>query len=139
MKKIITTSEKETFDLAKKLAKDFKGGEIIGLTGNLGAGKTVFTKGIAKRLGIKENINSPTFVIMKIYNTNFKNIKLLIHIDAYRLKSSEELKAIGIDEYFNRSDVVMVIEWAEKIKKILPQNTKFINIKIDNNKRIINY
>ncbi len=139
MKKIITTSEKETFDLAKKLAKDFKGGEIIGLTGNLGAGKTVFTKGIAKRLGINENINSPTFVIMKIYNTNFKNIKLLIHIDAYRLKSSEELKAIGIDEYFNRSDVVMVIEWAEKIKKILPQNTKFINIKIDNNKRIINY
>ncbi len=138
MKKVITTSEKETFDLGKKIAKNFCGGEIIGLVGDLGAGKTIFTKGIAVGLKLKENINSPTFVVMKIYDVKHKNIKKFVHIDAYRLKSAEELKTIGIDEYLNRDDVVIVIEWADKIKKILPDKARFINISIENQQRIIN-
>lgn len=138
MKKIITNSEQETFDLAKKMAKDFCGGEVIGLIGDLGAGKTIFTKGIADGLGLKENINSPTFVVMKVYDIKNKKIKKLVHIDAYRLESPEESKIIGIDEYLNRDDVVIIIEWADKIKKILPNKTELITIIQNNSKRIIN-
>lgn len=134
----ITNSEKETFNFAKKFAKRLKGGEIIGLTGDLGAGKTVFAKGLAAGLGVKKNITSPTFVLMKVYQTKYPNIKYLIHIDAYRLKTPQDLIAIGAEEYFNRPDTVTVIEWADKIKKILPKKTKYIGIiNKDENKRII--
>jgi tRNA threonylcarbamoyladenosine biosynthesis protein TsaE len=97
MKKIITKSEKETFELGKNFSEKLKGGEVIGLIGELGAGKTVFTKGLGKGLKIKEVISSPTFVLMKIYKTKNKNIKSLIHIDAYRLQSEKDLEIIGID------------------------------------------
>jgi tRNA threonylcarbamoyladenosine biosynthesis protein TsaE len=136
----ITNSEKETFNFAKKFAKRLKGGEIIGLTGDLGAGKTVFAKGLAAGLGVKKNITSPTFVLMKIYEIKkpCSKIKILCHIDAYRLKTPQDLIAIGAEEYFNRPDAVTVIEWADKIKKILPKKTKYIGIiNKDENKRII--
>lgn len=148
----ISASEKETFNFAKKFAKQLKGGEVIGLIGDLGAGKTVFTKGLATGLGVKKNITSPTFVLMKIYQTKYprlpksgnggqaiSNIKYLIHIDAYRLKTSGDLIAVGAEEYINRADAVTVIEWADKIKKILPAKTRYVKI-INNgeNKRIIN-
>lgn len=139
MAQIKTNSEKETFELGFKVAQSFKGGEIIGLIGNLGAGKTVFTKGIAKGLGIKKVVNSPTFVIMKTYEIKSKLLKIncFVHIDAYRLKSASDLIAIGAKEYFKRNDAVVIIEWANKIKKILPQKTKFIKINIKNNLRNI--
>lgn len=134
----ISASEKETFNFAKKFAKRLKGGEIIGLTGDLGAGKTVFAKGLAAGLGVKKNITSPTFVLMKVYQTKYPNIKYLIHIDAYRLKTPQDLIAIGAEEYFNRPDAVTVIEWADKIKKILPRKARYIGIiNKDENKRII--
>lgn len=149
---IITSSEKETFDLAKNFAKKLKGGEIIGLIGDLGAGKTIFVKGLADCLGIKKTVNSPTFVIMKIYNTsptplakgdlieNRKSpqwdtprgvlkIANLIHIDAYRLNNEKELEAIGAAEYFHNKNCITIIEWADKIKKILPKKAKLITIK----------
>lgn len=149
----IANSEKETFNFAKKFAKRLKGGEIIGLIGDLGAGKTVFIKGLAAGLGIKKNITSPTFVLMKVYQTKYprlpkpgdggqaiSSIQYLIHIDAYRLKTPEDLIAIGAEEYFNRPDTVTVIEWADKIKKILPKKTRYIGIiNKDGNKRIINF
>ena len=126
----ITSSEKQTFNFAKKLAKTLKGGEIIGLVGDLGAGKTVFAKGLAAGLGIKKNIASPTFVIMKIYNVKSQalNIKRLVHIDAYRLKSARDLLAIGVKDYLGRPDTVSVIEWADRVKNIFPKKTKFIKI-----------
>jgi tRNA threonylcarbamoyladenosine biosynthesis protein TsaE len=127
MKKIITKSEKETFELGKNFSEKLKGGEVIGLIGELGAGKTVFTKGLGKGLKIKEVISSPTFVLMKIYKTKNKNIKSLIHIDAYRLQSEKDLEIIGIDEYLNKKDNVIIIEWPEKIKKSLPKKTRYIN------------
>lgn len=136
----ITSSEQQTFNFAKKFAKRLKGGEIIGLTGDLGAGKTIFTKGLAAGLGIKKNITSPTFVLMKVYQTKYPNIKYLIHIDAYRLKTPQDLIAIGAEEYFNRLDAVTIIEWADKTKKILPKKTRYIEIiNKDGNKRIINF
>lgn len=112
----ITNSENETFEYAKKFAKNLIGGEIIGLKGDLGAGKTVFTKGIAASLGVKENVNSPTFVIMKIYELKNKTggIKKLIHIDAYRLKKNEEIKNLGIEDFINKDNLI-IIEWPENI------------------------
>lgn len=139
---IITNSEKQTLSFGKNFAKKIRGKKIIGLIGKLGAGKTIFVKGLAKGLGIKQVVTSPTFVLMKIYEVkNQKSkVKKLCHIDAYRLKSPQDIIAIGTQEYFNRPDVVVTIEWAEKIKKILPKTTKFIEINSKNNNiRIIKY
>ena len=137
--KFLSTSEKQTFDFAKKFSKNLTGGEVFGLIGNLGAGKTIFTKGLALGLEIKKNITSPTFVLMKVYPVKSLDIKFLVHIDAYRIKSVKDLMAIGADEYFNRPDAITVIEWADKIKKILPKKTEFIKITINKTSRIINY
>jgi tRNA threonylcarbamoyladenosine biosynthesis protein TsaE len=130
----ITKTEKQTFDLGRKIASSLRGGEVIALIGELGVGKTVFTKGLASGLGIKQTVNSPTFVVMKIYHnpeaqTPKPNSLTLVHIDAYRLKSGDELKGIGIEDYLSRPDTVMVIEWADRVKKILPPNTKYIYLK----------
>jgi len=126
----ITISEKQTFEFAKEFARSLKGGEIIGLVGELGAGKTVFTKGVAAGLGAKKNITSPTFVLMKVYEVKSRKskIKSLCHIDAYRIKSPQDITAIGAEEYFNRPDTVTVIEWADGIKKILPERTRYIKL-----------
>lgn len=139
--KFISNSEKQTFYFAKKLPKKLTGGEVIGLIGNLGAGKTVFVKGLAAGLGIKKNITSPTFVLMRVYSVrHHQTIKKLVHIDAYRIKKAHDLIAIGAKEYFNQPGTITVIEWADKIKKILPRKTKFVKIQLrGGNKRIINY
>ncbi|MCG2686850.1 tRNA (adenosine(37)-N6)-threonylcarbamoyltransferase complex ATPase subunit type 1 TsaE, partial [Candidatus Parcubacteria bacterium] len=135
MKKYISKSVTQTKNLAKKLAKDFKGGEILGLVGNLGAGKTHFTKGIVEYFGVKKVVNSPTFVLLKPYvipsevmGSRFKTTRShhspaiagsfgmtqLIHIDCYRLDSPEELLAIGLNEFISNKKNIIVIEWAEK-------------------------
>lgn len=150
MIKIITNSEKETFEFAKKYSSKLNGGEIIGLIGNLGAGKTIFTKGLASGLKIKNTITSPTFILMKVYEIEnqkilsktkqhlTKKIKTFIHIDAYRLEKIKDLKTIGAEEYFNKTDTITIIEWANNIKEKLPKKTIFITIKnIEKNKREI--
>ncbi len=145
---IITLSEKQTIDLGKKIAKQLIGGETMALIGELGAGKTIFTKGIASGLGIKKIITSPTFVLMKIYKTNKhksktnlneSRIQKLCHVDAYRLKSGQDLIDIGIDDYLEQKSTVAVIEWANQVEDILPINTIFVKIKVGDkkNKRII--
>ncbi|OIP80580.1 MAG: tRNA (adenosine(37)-N6)-threonylcarbamoyltransferase complex ATPase subunit type 1 TsaE [Parcubacteria group bacterium CG2_30_45_37] len=126
--RLISRSEKQTFNFAKNFSKRLKGGEVIGLIGNLGAGKTIFTKGLAAGLGIIKNITSPTFVLMRVYPVKSRRIKQLVHIDAYRVKSARDLTAIGADEYFGRPDTITAIEWADKIKKILPKTAKFVKI-----------
>jgi len=140
--KINTKSEKETYLLGKKIAKKLKGGEVLALAGNLGAGKTIFTKGLAAGLGVKQIITSPTFVIMKVYKIkNQKSaIKNFIHIDCYRVGDPDSIEAIGALEYFGQKETVVLIEWAEKIKHILPKKTIKIKIVIKGaNKRIINF
>jgi len=135
----ISKSEKETYNFAKKYSKSLKGGEVIGLIGDLGAGKTVFAKGLAYGLGIKRNINSPTFVLMKVYPANLNRIKQLCHIDAYRLKLKEDLMNIGSDDYLGQKDTVTIIEWADRVKGIY-KNIKYFKFNIlNNNKRVINY
>jgi tRNA threonylcarbamoyladenosine biosynthesis protein TsaE len=142
--KNITFNENQTLKLAKKYSKHFKGGEVILLQGNLGAGKTVFVKGIAQGLGIKKRITSPTFVLMKVYDVEpriHSGIKTLIHVDAYRVEL-KDLINIGLEEYLNKKDAVVVIEWGEKMEKYLKKykiKFKIIKIKIlGENKRELN-
>jgi len=135
--KYASHSEKDTFNFAKNFAKNLKGGELIGLVGELGAGKTVFAKGLGAGLGIKQKITSPTFVLMRIYPVKKRSIKNFIHIDAYRLKSAADLKAIGAQEYFSDPSSVVLIEWADRVKKIIP-HAMIINIEIIKSSRLIN-
>ena len=144
MKKYITKSEKETLTLAKKLLNDTGSKNIFALIGDLGSGKTTFTKGISQSLGIKDTITSPTFNILKIYKIPSSRHKLtpiryLCHIDAYRLKNFKDLEGLGINNYFNSFNTITIIEWADKIKRFLPKNTAFINFQVGNkeNERII--
>ncbi len=131
---MISNTEKETRNIAQKYSKSLKGGEVIGLKGKLGAGKTVFVKGLAKGLGVKETITSPTFVLMKVYNTSHKNIKHLVHIDAYRLTNSEDLESIGVYDYFDKKNVI-IIEWPQKIPQIKKFVTNYVDIKFINPKQ----
>ncbi|HEY8390680.1 MAG TPA: tRNA (adenosine(37)-N6)-threonylcarbamoyltransferase complex ATPase subunit type 1 TsaE [Clostridia bacterium] len=120
-----TYGEVQTFDLGVKIAKTLKGGEVITLDGQLGAGKTVFTKGLAHGLGVETPILSPTFVILRQY----KGSELeLYHFDMYRLESSDEALELGFDEYIGRKTAVTVIEWADKVKDILNNVTHRIKI-----------
>ncbi|HET7578757.1 MAG TPA: tRNA (adenosine(37)-N6)-threonylcarbamoyltransferase complex ATPase subunit type 1 TsaE [Bacillales bacterium] len=108
-----TDSPEDTMALADLLAEKLGPGDVITLKGDLGAGKTVFTKGLARGLGITRNVNSPTFTIIKEYNGRLP----LYHMDVYRLENGVE--DLGYDEYFE-GEGVTVIEWAERIKERLP-------------------
>lgn len=108
----------ETTQLGIKLGKLLKSGDIICLTGDLGTGKTHITKGIAKGLGINDNITSPTFTIVNEYESG--RLKLN-HFDVYRVSDPDEIYAIGFDDYIF-SDSVSIIEWANYIEEILPQD-----------------
>ncbi len=139
--KFVTQSPQETIKLANKLGRHFIGGTVLALQGDLGAGKTHFTKGLAQALNIQENITSPTFVLLKEYlvKNNQHNIKKLIHIDCYRLSNPEELLALGWQELINNAENLIVIEWADKIKSILPPQTRWLNFKLGatENQRLI--
>lgn len=128
--KFISKSEKDTYNFAKKFASRLIGGEVLCLIGDLGAGKTAFTKGLAAGLSIKNIITSPTFVLMKNYKANGNKIKHLAHIDAYRLIDGEQLLGIGVDDFFSQSNCVTVIEWADRVKDIWPKQAIEIEFKI---------
>jgi len=138
MSKYTTKSLSETLKLGEKLVKNFNT-NIIGLIGDLGSGKTAFVKGVGSYFKIK-NITSPTFVIMKVYKIkNNKKYNNLVHIDCYRLENYDSLMDIGLEEYLNNSQSLVLIEWADKIKDKLPKNTKYIKFKLGKkeNERII--
>lgn len=122
----------DTEKLAKIFSELIDENLIITLNGNLGAGKTTFTKFFAKHLGVKTTVNSPTFNILKEYE--FKN-KKLYHIDAYRLENSEE--DLGFEEIFY-DDNVCVIEWSEFIKDFIPKDNINIEITLSDNIRVVN-
>ncbi len=126
MKEIISNSPEETTRFAERFAGRLSGGETICLVGELGSGKTVFAKGLAKGLGVSAVVTSPTFVLMKIYPG--KKIKL-VHIDAYRLKSAQEFQTAGLAEYFSRPDSVVLIEWADRLKQVWPAGRILIDFK----------
>jgi len=124
---MISNSVEETIKIGSSFAKRLKAGDIVALVGELGSGKTVFTKGIAQGLGVKNAryVNSPTFVIIKEYSAVGGSAKggkgkvPLYHFDLYRLDSPSGLDSLGWDEYFYGGGIV-VIEWADKIRKLLP-------------------
>jgi len=131
---IITNSSRETFETGFKLGQELKGGEVLALQGNLGAGKTCFLQGLAKGMGIKDKVNSPTFNILKVYKIPGKikakiSPQIFCHIDAYRLRDEKDLISLGIEEFFSDQKTVTAIEWAEKVKKIWPKKTTIISIK----------
>lgn len=131
MEKFYTKNEKQTIKLGKKLAGRFYAGLVIVLKGDLGAGKTTITKGFAKGLKIKSAITSPTFTIMNEYEGKLP----LYHFDMYRLEDSDEAYEFGMQEYLNDSENsslkkgVVVIEWADRIKNMLPQHYLLVEIK----------
>ena len=122
--KITTKCENETIQIAQNFESEKFENMIICLDGDLGSGKTVFTKGFAQALGIEENITSPTFNIIKEY---YNGEMPLFHMDVYRLDGN--VNGIGIEDYFNKKGVV-IIEWADTIKDILPSERLDIKIKV---------
>lgn len=119
--------EKETFAIGEEIGKNCKPGEVYALLGDLGVGKTVFTKGFAKGIGITESVNSPTFTIVQIYE---QGSVPLYHFDVYRIADPEEMDEIGYEDYFFGEGVCLV-EWANLIDELMPQETKWITIEKD--------
>jgi tRNA threonylcarbamoyladenosine biosynthesis protein TsaE len=110
-REVITRSEEETFRLAKSMARKFKGKEVVLLSGELGAGKTIFAKGIAAGLGMKKHrlVCSPSFTIMNIYEAHFP----IYHFDLYRLEKAADILDLGWEDYLDRG--VVIVEWGERI------------------------
>ena len=118
---------KDTYELGEKIGQMAKPGMVISLTGDLGVGKTVFTQGLAKGLGIEEPVNSPTFTIVQVYE---KGRLPLYHFDVYRIGDIEEMDEIGYEDYFY-GEGVCLIEWADLIREILPEQMCRVTIEKD--------
>jgi tRNA threonylcarbamoyladenosine biosynthesis protein TsaE len=133
---MITNSAEETMLIGEKLAKTLKPGDMIALSGDLGSGKTTFTKGIGKGLGVKDSkrINSPTFVLIKEYDGKMP----LYHLDLYRLDDLKEIENLAIEEYIYGTGVT-VIEWADKMKCLLPEKhiSVMFKVKGDNKREVL--
>jgi tRNA threonylcarbamoyladenosine biosynthesis protein TsaE len=123
--RIATKSAEETVELGERLGKRLAAGDVVALTGDLGAGKTTLTRGIAQGMGVTADIHSPTFTLIHEHPGRVP----LYHIDLYRLSSEQEAEFIGIDEYIY-SDGVTIIEWAETIKSLLPPERLDIELKM---------
>ncbi|GIU82434.1 MAG: tRNA (adenosine(37)-N6)-threonylcarbamoyltransferase complex ATPase subunit type 1 TsaE [Acidobacteria bacterium] len=118
----------ETFKLGVKIAESLSGGEVIMLSGGLGAGKTLMTKGIVSALGFDENeVNSPSFTLVNIYDTEKFNV---YHVDLWRVEGEND-PSIGLEEILNDENSVVIIEWAEKIKNLPISSRKKISVKIE--------
>lgn len=117
---ILSQSLAETDKFGTELAQQLHGGQIVLLSGNLGAGKTALVKGIAKGFGINNEITSPTFTLMNLYPISDKiPLNQLVHIDTYRLKNEAELIEIGVEDYLGKPNTICIIEWPEKITGLL--------------------
>jgi tRNA threonylcarbamoyladenosine biosynthesis protein TsaE len=131
--KLITSDSKETQNLGEKIGSILQADDVIALEGELGSGKTTLTQGIARGLGISDWVNSPSFIIVNEYAGRLP----LFHIDLYRLENFSEIEDIGVEDYYQRGGVV-VIEWAQKLGRHLPEKTRLIKLKyLEENKREI--
>ena len=140
LKNMLSKNVKETEKIAKifigKLLKDkgkYKGALVVGLSGDLGSGKTAFTKFVAKHLGIRGRVFSPTFVIFKKYPIKLDKYRFFFHMDAYRLKDERELINLGWEEIISNREHLVFIEWPENIAKAIPLDARFIYISDDKN------
>lgn len=142
---ITTYSAKETQKVARLFAQELvksginrKTATVLALNGNLGGGKTTFTQGFARGLGIRDKITSPTFVILKSFKFQASSFRKFIHMDAYRLKSARELHPLGWRDILKDKDAIVLVEWADRIQKALPK--KYIHIRfefVDEKTRVI--
>ena len=131
---IETWSPKETYALGEKIGREALPGQVYTLNGDLGVGKTVFTQGVAAGLGIQEPVNSPTFTIVQVYE---EGRMPFYHFDVYRIGDVEEMEEIGYQDYFYGEGLCM-IEWAQLIEEIIPENARHITIEKDQDK-VFNY
>lgn len=142
MKEQMVIVEREQLaDFARELLVELKPdttATILALSGNLGAGKTTFVKALAAVLGVQEEVTSPTFTIMRTYGTNDPIWKNLVHMDAYRIENSEELKPLRLAELFAQPQTLVVIEWAEKIAEVLPQHLTWLEFSNTENETVRN-
>lgn len=132
--KIVSRKLPDTHKLAAKIAADVlksgphqKHARVVALVGDLGAGKTAFVQGFAKALGIKRHLPSPTFLIFRNYGLRTNDFKFLYHADVYRMDDAGELDVLDFDKVLANPDNIVIIEWADKIKKILPKDTIWLN------------
>lgn len=131
MKKMITKTREETEAFAFEYAKTLRAGDVVLLDGDMGAGKTVFSKGVAKGLGIEDEVTSPTYAYMNDYDGR------LFHYDCYRIESAEQAENLGLTDYFDMGGVCL-IEWAQNIASLLPRKVKRVVIrKLSENEREI--
>lgn len=131
-------------DVAQKILYEIrerkvdKRATVLALEGDLGAGKTHLTKEIGNILGVEEEINSPTFVVMKMYETKDKDFLHLVHIDAYRLEEKDK-DNLKLEEIFSRENTLVVVEWPEIIKNVLPENRIKVSIQhLEEEERLVN-
>ena len=106
--------------LLSKISKKEKSAFCVALSGDLGAGKTTFSKEFAKKIGVKEVVTSPTYVLMRIYDINWQGFKKYVHIDAYRLNGGPELQKLGFDDLISNPEHLIFIEWPERVSDVLP-------------------
>ncbi len=133
--KVVTHNASETFELGKKFASSLKRNDVVALYGELGSGKTQFAKGVCLGLGIHDHVTSPTFTIVNEYTEGKFPV---YHFDFYRLRSLDELKEVGFEEYLF-GDGVCLLEWAGVVEPALPKNRYNVNLELadDRNERII--
>lgn len=122
-----STSSQMTFEFAKKIGEKLKSGDVLCLDGDLGVGKTVFTKGVAAGLGIKDDVSSPTFTLIQEY---YGGRLPLYHFDVYRIDDPWDMDDLGYEEYFYGEGVCLV-EWGSMIKELFPENTIYVRIEKD--------
>jgi tRNA threonylcarbamoyladenosine biosynthesis protein TsaE len=131
--KFVSKSLKETREIAEKLLatidRTSEHAAVIALQGDLGSGKTTLSQKIGEILEVKDNMHSPTFVIEKIYDIDWRGFRKLIHIDAYRLEKESELEHLGWNDITKNGENIILIEWPENVKGIIPEFAKRVNLR----------
>lgn len=125
----ISNSDIETKKISEQFASRLKGGEVLCLYGDLGAGKTVFAQGMVNYFLPGKRVLSPTFIIVRHYLVSHDTIKNIYHIDLYRLEKSEEITHVGLNEFIHKPDTIVAIEWADRLGELLPE--KRIDIRLE--------
>jgi tRNA threonylcarbamoyladenosine biosynthesis protein TsaE len=135
-----TSSTRATEKLAPKILHGLGAKHVIAMDGNLGAGKTVLVKGIARVLGVREVVQSPTFILMNVFPVHRERFTQLVHVDCYRITHPDELVNIGLPDYLNDPSALVVIEWASRIRTLLRGKALWVTISVaDHDTRRIDF
>jgi tRNA threonylcarbamoyladenosine biosynthesis protein TsaE len=124
-RRLVSLTAEETLEIGRRLAEDLRPGDVVALSGELGAGKTTLVKGIALGLGVREPVTSPTFTLIQEYEGRLP----VYHVDLYRIREAESLEDLGLEEYFYGTGVTLV-EWPEKAASFLPPSALTVNISV---------